>query len=152
MGNQYLEWHMKMETCSGQHVWLQIQGSWVQASASHITLVQIDHEIISTTILPLLLIQDGQFNIVWLWPVNDQRFGESICSTWKGNRTVTVIHASKVPVTTGTLLIVFYPDSHSTCYKEDSSNLWSFRGQIRTILANVCALSFGQPVTSPTWP
>ena len=37
----------------------------------------------------------------------------------------------------GTVLTVFYPDSHFTCYKVESSDLWSFRGQNRTIEINL---------------
>ena len=45
---------------------LQIYGSQL----SHITVVEIDHEIISTVILPLLLIQEGQLSVT----------GESVCT------------------------------------------------------------------------
>ena len=40
-----------------------------ESQLSHITFVKIDHEIISTVILPLLLIQEGQLSVT----------GQSMC-------------------------------------------------------------------------
>ena len=50
------------------------------------------------------------------------------------------VRASKVWRTTGTVLTVVYPDSHFTCCKVESSNLWSFRGQNRTRLKLVIVI------------
>lgn len=45
------------------HVWLQIQGYEIESQPSPITFGQADLEIISMTILPLQLIQEGQLTV-----------------------------------------------------------------------------------------
>ena len=55
------------------------------------------------------------------------------CSTWKVNRTETVIFSCKC-LLSALVKCEGLPVHHFTCYKVESSNFWSFRGQNRTIL------------------